>query len=41
MSRKGGVLSGGFQPLKAPNAPTIDSVSAGSFVCECYCVCSG
>jgi hypothetical protein len=29
MSRKGGVLSGGFQPLKAPNAPTIDSVSAG------------
>jgi alpha-tubulin suppressor-like RCC1 family protein len=29
MSRKGGVLSGGFQPLKAPNAPTVDSVSAG------------
>ena len=29
MSRKGGIISGGFQPLKAPDAPTIDSVSAG------------
>ena len=29
MSRKGGVLSGGFQPLKAPNAPSVDSVSVG------------
>jgi len=25
----GGIISGGFQPLKAPDAPTIDSVSAG------------
>jgi hypothetical protein len=31
MSRKGGVLSGGFQPLKAPNAPTVDSVSVREY----------
>jgi len=29
MPRKGGVISGGFQPLKAPNAPTISSTTAG------------
>ena len=25
----GGIISGGFDPLNAPDAPTIDSVSAG------------
>jgi len=30
----GGIISGGFQPLKAPDAPTIDSVSAGVLSAE-------
>jgi alpha-tubulin suppressor-like RCC1 family protein len=29
MAKNGGIISGGFQPLKAPNAPTIDSTTSG------------